>query len=81
MEMTKLQAVRNYLLDKRQRGELEFGFVQLAEEICRAYGMTYQDTIRKYLRHLLCKEIPTEIVRKGVYRFIVTVKQGNLFGG
>jgi len=77
--MSKLSAVREVVLSIRESGIKEFGFVQLSEEVNRRIGMTYQDTVRKYIRDLLAAEIPTERVRKGVYRFLTEPEQGQIW--
>lgn len=78
--MSKLSAVKEVVLSIRASGVKEFGFVQLAEEVNRRIGWTYQDTVRKYIRDLLSAEIPTERVRKGVYRFLQEPSQGRIWG-
>lgn len=77
--MTNLDYVRSVLLDWRQAGARCFGLIQLTETVREVKGgWVYEDTCRKYLRDLLAAEIPTEKVRKGVYRFISEPIQGRL---
>jgi hypothetical protein len=80
--MTNLDLVRDTLLSIRQSGASQFGIVQLAEKVReRKGGWIMEDSCRKYLRDLLRLEIPTERIRKGVYRFVSDYKQGQLWRG
>ena len=79
--MNNLDYVRSVLLDWRQAGAHCFGIIQLAETVReKKGGWIYEDTCRKYLRDLLASEIPTERVKKGVYKFITEPKQESLWG-
>jgi hypothetical protein len=79
--MTNLDYVRDTLLSIRQSGVDQFGLIQLAEMVReRKGGWIYEDTCRKYLRDLLALEIPTEKVKKGVYRFLSKPVQNQLWG-
>ena len=77
--MSNLQLVKGVLTDLRKSGVQTFGLIQLAEKVReRKGGWIYEDTCRKYLRDLLAAEIPTEKVRRGVYRFVKDPQQLNL---